>query len=55
MSGRNIDSEIALDAFRFVELRSECTRVASLLAVFGSLLVLVLIRTGDCVEGTIFA
>jgi serine phosphatase RsbU (regulator of sigma subunit) len=44
MSGRKPDSEIASQAFRQAELRSECTRIAALLTLFGSLLALVLIR-----------
>jgi serine phosphatase RsbU (regulator of sigma subunit) len=39
-----IDSEIKSHSFRLAELRSEWVRVSALLGVFGSLLVLVLVR-----------
>src|SRR5436309_3566977 len=42
--GGMIGSEIQSHAFRLAELRSECARVIAVLGVFGTLLVLVLIR-----------
>ena len=46
MAERSIDSEIRSPGFRLEELHSECTRVAALLGVLGSLFVVVLIRGG---------
>src|SRR3974390_618263 len=43
-SNEIIDSELNSPSFRAAELRSELIRVRALLAVFGSLLVLILIR-----------